>query len=608
LYKIGKFQFASETEYFKYAMGRYFRKAPPTPINKYLSQKEFLDPAYREEIARTSDFPSVINTLLRDENEVVSSAALNNDFVVLIGRLQDVLGFGKKERREFSKQEVFRILLVLLMFEDDIEIINEVLQNASISIQMITIYIQLLGERGVGRKDEQILTEAQKSLHKKKMRIIKASEIKKGGKELSNEEQRGVLISHLSDDDKFIRKAVKNILIDSAPEMLRTMVDETISCEKEDVYNHNKFIALTEIGTLIKKREDLKHINPKDVDSISDRNKNKYSSMQVYFIDLVNSERRKLIENCMQDLTDFQNILLLTHGHCDGDVEVRNLANSVLTLEDLFSLVKDISTPQNDFKSILNVLLDHPDERVINMVGRTYEEESERLRNRLRELETMLRAYFDVIFQSIGFPEINQYLVAIKAFEEADKVINNFNQSFNKSLQKKLLANLSTNKEVISTFEQLIKEIEADVNQKILMELEHIQNMIDQIIELKNFDIEGLRPGAVETLDKELLDKAKRIWQNALGQYLGRIKNLSEMLKSKFEKLAKDNIRDWAELQHEFVEVFSEIDTMHKEKQFCTRTNECIECSSRGCSAERHLTEVRFILDELLDNFVEDIA
>lgn len=600
---IGRFQFSTEAEYFKYALGRYFRKSPPLPINRFLSQKEFLDPAYREEVARTSDIPSVINTLVRDEQASVRRAAMQNDFFLLIGRLQDVLGFGKKERREFAKQEVFRILLVLLMFEDDLEIISEVLQNASISIKMISIYIQLIQERGIGRKDQLILAEAKKALYRKKMRIIKAAEINKARKAISKENQRNILIFHLADEDKFIRKAVKNFLIDIDPKLLIKLIHETIT-NIEDDDNLKQFIALSELYGLILRREDLKHLALRKIEENPEYNTN----VQTFLKDKIQGRRRDLIERCVEDLTNFGNILLLTHGHCDPEKEIRDLCDSLLTMEDLFSLVKDISTPQDDFKSILTVLQDHPDERVHDMVLQTYEEESERLRGRMRELETMLRAYFDVIFQSIGFPEINQYLVAIKALEESEKVMLKFNGMFDKALQKKLQSNLTTYVEVKNRFNEIIHEIESDTSQKVLMELEHIQSMIEQIVELKNFDIEGLRPGAVQTLDEELLQKAKRIWQNALGQYLGRIKNLDEMLKVKFRRLAEAHVRKSDFLHTEFDEVFNEIEQLQKEKLFCTRPTECVNCNSRGCAAERFLTEVRFLLDELLDNFVEDIA
>ena len=161
-------------------------------------------------------------------------------------------------------------------------------------------------------------------------------------------------------------------------------------------------------------------------------------------------------------------------------------------------------------------------------------------------------------------------------------------------------------KEVKKTFETAISTIEADVTQSKLVELEHVHNMIEQIIELKNFDIEGLRQGAVENLDEDLMKKARRIWQSALSQYLGRIKSLNDMLKVKFRKLAPEVSDKTVLLEKDFKEVFDEIEEMHKKKVYCSLPHTCQVCIRRGCATERFLAEVHFILQELLDNFVEE--
>ncbi|MEE9119585.1 MAG: hypothetical protein V3U02_13465, partial [Calditrichia bacterium] len=172
--KKGRFTFQTESEYFKFVMERYFRKIPPIPTNVYLNLGNSLDEKNRIKLATLCHFPSIVNTLARDKNYKVAEAALKNDFWLLVGELQDVLGFGKRERREFALQEVFRIILVLLMFEDDLDVIREVLRNASVTTQMLAIFINLLDRRGRGQKDRQILKEAQDVLLVKKQRIIKA--------------------------------------------------------------------------------------------------------------------------------------------------------------------------------------------------------------------------------------------------------------------------------------------------------------------------------------------------------------------------------------------------------------------------------------------------
>ena len=142
--KIGRFTFKTETEFFQYTMKRYFRKVPPVPTNIYLNQTDALKIEHRVKLAKICHFPSIINTLYRDENPQVRKAVESNDFWVLIGKIQDVLGFDKKERKQFARSEFNKMMVVLLMFEDDIEILSETLMNPSVSIKMITTYIELL--------------------------------------------------------------------------------------------------------------------------------------------------------------------------------------------------------------------------------------------------------------------------------------------------------------------------------------------------------------------------------------------------------------------------------------------------------------------------------
>ena len=137
--------------------------------------------------------------------------------------------------------------------------IGELLRNASVSTLMLSIYINLLEKRGRGQKDQQILKEAQKVLQEKKQRIIKASELLKSRKKLLEPDFQFSLIQKLADNDKVIRKAVHNILVDLDPAILIDLV--TITTKK--VVGHKilqQFIILSEMLELIGKRDDLRHL------------------------------------------------------------------------------------------------------------------------------------------------------------------------------------------------------------------------------------------------------------------------------------------------------------------------------------------------------------
>jgi len=158
--------------------------------------------------------------------------------------------------------------------------------------------------------------------------------------------------------------------------------------------------------------------------------------------------------------------------------------------------------------------------------------------------------------------------------------------------------------DVKKAVEKHIYEINADITPGKLKDLFHIQDIIKQIFDLKNIGKEGLRPGVMKDIDPELLEKAAKIWQSALGQFLGRIKHLNEMIKIKFSILAKE-VEKQENIQGDFVEVVETFENNHKKKIKCNLVIACNQCPKRGCASERFLTETQFFIDELLDNFME---
>ena len=605
LLEIGSYKFNTEVAYFEYVIDKYFRKIPPVPTNVYLSQSKALDVANRIKIARLCHFPSIINTLARDENHKVQTAARENEFWVLIGQLQDVLGFEKRERREFARQEVFRIILVLLIFEDDIDVLREVLRNASISTKMVSIFIEYLQKRGRGRKDQLLLKEAQVIMNEKKQRIVKAAEIRKAHKDLDDENNQKIILAKLADNDRVIRKAVHNILLDVNPGLLFHFIQIAINRSvHESVLS--QFIILTELLNLIGRREGLKRLKVRDLEQSMIRDSQAGNiTVFKYFSNLIHQQRLEILDNCQDDLTNFDNILLLANCHGDPESTVQNVAATIISIDDIFALVSDVSTPQHIFKAILDVLSEHPDEDVRRRVSATFIEESERLRNRLKELEQSITAYFDIIFNSLGFPQINEYNVSIKSIEQTEKTIDHLTPRFDKPLKEKITVTQSAFVEIKKAIEMEIYKINASIRRDALNDLTHVADMIQHIIDLKNFGKEGLRPGVIDDIDPELLSRATTIWQSALGPFLGRIKHLNEMAKIKFSILAREFAKTET-IQNDFLEVVESFEQTHKEKIDCHLKITCSQCVKRSCAAERFLLETQFFIEELMDNFLQE--
>ena len=493
----------------------------------------------------------------------------------------------------------------MLIFEDDLDVIGEVLRNASVSTLMLNTYIKLLENRGRGQKDQQILKEAQKALQEKKQRIIKVSELLKSRKKLLEPDYQFSMIQKLADNDKVIRKAVHNILVDLDPALLIDLVALTIKNVSRDIILQ-QFIILSELLNLIGKREDLRHLA---VSSLSINRppdpEFQNNTLTEYFVEIINRQRLSLLDRCQEDLTNFQHVMLLANCHCDSNEEIRDIADNILSLDDIFALVSDNSTPQHVFKSILDILSEHPREEVNIRVEATYHDESERLWTKMKEMEQTINAYFDIIFQSLGFTQINEYNISIKSLEQAERTMENLAPKLDETTNEKIELAIPAFAEIKKAIELQIYEINANTTPAGLKDLSHIQDIIEQIFDLKNIGKEGLRPGVIKDIDPELLEKARKIWQSALGQFLGRIKHLNEMIKIKFSILARE-IEQHENIQSDFVEIIETFEENHKNKINCDLQIACNQCPKRGCASERFLTETQFFIEELLDNFIEE--
>ena len=125
--------------------------------------------------------------------------------------------------------------------------------------------------------------------------------------------------------------------------------------------------------------------------------------------------------------------------------------------------------------------------------------------------------------------------------------------------------------------------------------------MIDEIFKLKEFGLKSLRPGSSADFESEVRSKASAIWRSAISFYLGRIKDLSEMIQKKIAKVAFENERNNFELDID--SSIEEIEGKYKKSIDCNLKIACAVCSRRGCAAERFLYETRFFISKFLDGF-----
>jgi len=605
LFHIEQYKFNSYVEYFIKVMDTYFRKVPPIPTNAYLQQELMEEVDTRIKVAEHCQFSSVINVLANDENDNVRSAARKSDFWILVGKFQDIMGFGKQERLKFARNEGQVNILVLLMNEDDLEVVKEILANPFITVEILAIFMRFLRERGGGKKDEQILEMAGDALQIKRARIIKIAAVKKAFRDLESSENIYAILHFIADEDMTVGKSIINILSEEKPNTLKKIVYSSLESSKF-VSLLIQYMVIRELINLVLRRGDLKNVTISSI-KVPDKSvrKGSFQSISSFFLQILLQKQKLIVKSSADDLTNFDNILLLCYCHIDISSEMRGLANSILTVDDIFNLANDVSTPRKVFNHVLSILEEHPDELVTERVRTAHLQETNRLKENLKELEISVEAYFDIIFQSLGYNQINEYKDAIKTIASAHKQIQRFKQVLaeNVKTSEKQINDLFTS--VAEILQDETHEIYFDTSGKIIKELDYILSLIHEILNLRDMGIETLRHGTPEDIETEIRMKGRTIWQSAISTYLGRVKDLTEMVKNKIIKIALDDEK-LGTIKDDVAEVLHEIEAAHKNRINCQLTIPCVKCNRRGCAAERFLAESEFFISEILDNFSEE--
>ena len=203
--QIGGKIFKNFFEYYEYVMQKYFRKHAPVPNGFYLSQEIMEDTNIRMAVARNCHFPSLISALANDEFDQVRKVAYKNEFWQLLGRFQDVLDFGKRERLFLASHEDSFNLITLLMFDRDLDVFAEILKNPFITINMMDLFLKILKQRSRDRIDEQMVEIVGNVISIRKEEDIKVQRINQLARQIKRTASMEQLLKMLGDEDPVIR-------------------------------------------------------------------------------------------------------------------------------------------------------------------------------------------------------------------------------------------------------------------------------------------------------------------------------------------------------------------------------------------------------------------
>ncbi len=526
----------------------------------------------------------------------------NDPFWQSIGRFIPLLDFSEKERLKFARESECEKLLLFLLFEKDLTVLEAVFNNPRLPTKVLFDYINLIKERDIEREDDKIVRMAQAILKRRSRRIIRAQEIRTILSGEMDEEKVLTLLVFLTDKDPHIRESASNAVSMVSLEAVDAVIknDEAVTRLRERFPKMSGIEYFEMLRTATRLVLSVQATNQMMESGSAD-----VSHLEIDLRKAMKSRKLKLLTASEEDPSDFFNLSVLATMHVDIDPELRGKASEILSLEDLFDLIGDESTPRRIASDILQLLERHSDRQIKSRAEEIRLLETERLNKKMKEIEVSVNAYFDVIFQSLGYARINDQKDAVQVLKTSINYLQQFRAETKNADDKTLGAATDLINQALTHFQSSINSLYTDTKKEVFSELEEIQGMVKHILDLKHFKFDEESDDPDEEMDEMILNKAVMIWRTAISQFLGRVKDFEEMLKLKWIKLVPevDKTRNPEMIEEELQEAFTEIEVHHKGAVDCKLKIQCRDCKRRGCASERFLLQVDFLLDEITDNF-----
>lgn len=584
-----------------YIFNKYLRVYPTEPLDvliEKIKNKPFIE---RIQEARNSIFPEVLLTLSKDVDINVREEVYKNEFWQLIGRNYDIINFPKKEKLKLIEDENLFVLLTFLLFEKDLDVIGKVLNHPLLSIQILLDYEKILKKRGFGLEDQKLLQLVQKVIRERKERFHKVSQIH-AAKLIDNKENIYRLLEFLSDTDPIIKKSALNAL-ESIPikRILGALSDYSSIMEYFKGKTEEFINILEDLYQKFKPPLQLKEF-------LANQNiAQKTSKIEETWKQVIIKIATDFLHHLETELNDYHNLQAIVYAHLSSLKEISSVADSILTIDDIFTLIEDEHFPKNVSKIIVSILQKHPDKKVQKRVENFYFKESERLRKKLKEMEISINAYFDIIFDMLDYPKIYEIRQKLKLLDQAFRLFEEYFARMQNSDFSAKKGFFQVYHALIKDYQLQLEKIYKDISDKSLEEIEDLYEMLSLIFDVKDSFIQEEIDKSVTDFSKEenqkLIKQAQLIWKSSISQYLGRIKELDDMLRHKWIHMIskKEGEDEAAELKEEIKRVIQQMEIEHKSMIKCNLPITCRVCQKRNCASERFINQVEFFTSEFID-------
>jgi len=579
---------------FNHVVSIYFHRPLPLPRENYLDVVSKQPAKIRTQVARYCHFPEVVQYLADDPNKEVAAEARQNEFWQLLGQYFSLLSISKKEKIQFIRREGLANILVFVIFEADIEVLRELYFHPDISVPMLNTLKNCIAERCKTGKGKSILDLLESVIKVRRRRIFRVTEVFHNSKISDARQSVTKIFSFLLDEDEVVVMSAVNVLKYYEYPIVR-------QCIFLDNPFRNVAADSEKIWMLLQKLLKYYHLsNRPHVETDIPESGPEFN--QQSFLEDILLRKLQLIDQCAANLPRAENLVTLARAYLDADSRVREKAKSVLNLEELLALISDPTFPQGIGYHLIGILKKIPSDYVQRRISEIFLEINERARRRMREMELSINAYFDIVFNSLGYPKIHQIHQTFKILEAAKKLTVSF-------IQRTEGVNIDYDQilimygKIFEFYQGKLLEIYQDLNHNRIKELGEIHEFVLMVLNLPGDYIEKERYGrdGDSRLFRRMENRIRTIWRSAIGQYLGRIRELDEMIRRKWLHRIGSN-QERQKLNRDMRLAIQKMEVEYKSEAKCSLQTACKSCKRRPCAAERYLRQTEFFLGELLDD------
>lgn len=597
-------KYSIKDQYFIDLINKYFRRNDDLLLEQTLSKISQMDNREKNQFIKRCEYPGVLDKLYETGDSEIKNNIKKTPYFQELGQFIDVLSFNKEERIQFARHDSHKNLYILLLFDRDVDVLNNAIYNQSIAIPVLKNLYSKLKDRKLGKIDDVYMRIIEEAIQYKKKVERKTALIEDNSLNLDNPEKLANTIAHLLDEDreviKFSLYALKKAKYST---FHKVITDYPLFPESGGGENDVTIFRLENRLNSIFSGDFFQDSSTFDVDLSMQVNVflgEKFDLIKGKVAQSLQQRKLKILENCEKDPSDMNNILCLIYMDLEADPKFIPRVNNIMSIEDIFDLIMDDATPRSFVKEGLQLLDRSPNPEVKERVKEIYLSESQKVWVKLKETEVSVNAYFDLIFQSISLPRIQEQKELKSRLVDARQIMDNLLKE-DSTVTSDLLRYL---KIAFEKSDNLIKNnllgFYHIYDHSTEGELVEIQGLLGQIFYLHDIDNNAntgfaIRPGEEDKISKKVLT----IWRSAISAYLGRIKELSEILRIKYQALDKSSTAG----NFDYRRVLSQTEKLedsHKKRVKCKLPIQCKNCKKRGCSSERFLRETMLWVDELL--------